>query len=265
MARDRADTLSSMEPALLETARPLDDLVRVAPRAHAAPEIRAADDGDGTTLIGHFAVFDEWTEIDSWREGHFLERFVRGAFKKTIRENRSRMRCIYEHGLDFYLNNAPLGPIDELREDDVGAYYEVPLIDTDYNRDRVIPQAKAGLLGASFRFRVIKEKWENPPEGSRELPRRTVLEAAVYEFGPCPFAAYEAATAGLRSRGEIDLWRSLDEEGRAEFARLMQKTTGTPAGAAPARPDGAGNGHSTAPTSRRARALRAIELKGLAS
>jgi hypothetical protein len=68
------------------------------------PEVREASgepDKGGVsepTLFGHFAVFNEWTEIDSMFEGHFLERIAPGAFKKTFREQQQKV--LFQHGQD---------------------------------------------------------------------------------------------------------------------------------------------------------------------
>lgn len=176
-------------------------------------EQRDDDTVDGTTLAGHFAVFDTWTEIHSWFEGDFLERLAPGAFKRTINNNSfDQVKVQFDHGFDDHVGGAPLGPIDVLREDDVGAYYEVPLLDTDYNRDRILPllrgrllsgEDRGSLLGASFRFRVTKEEWDEEPGKSDHnpdgLPERTIREVRLYEFGPVVFPAYPEATAGVRS------------------------------------------------------------------
>jgi HK97 family phage prohead protease len=203
-----------------EEQAPREDLIRA--NFAAGSEIRA--EGDGRTLFGHFAVFNQWAEIDSW-EGKFLEKIAPGAFRKTIKENRANVKVLYDHGYDPTLGNKPLGPVRDLREDATGAYYEVPLIDTDYNRDFVIPAAQAGLLGASFRFSVIRDDWNNEPKPSADNPKgypeRTIKETQLFEFGPVTFPAYAAATAGVRGRQAFDLWRSLDEAGRAELARLL--------------------------------------------
>lgn len=181
---------------------PRDNLVRaVFPGA----ELRAApdEDGDGTTLLGHFARFNEWTEIDSLWEGRFLERIAPGAFKKTFRESRDSIRVLFQHGRDPQIANKPLGPIRELREDDEGAYYEVDLLEAPYVRDDLLPGLKAGLYGASFRFRVIREEINEKPKRSDANPdgiaERTIKEAEVMEFGPVTFPAYAGATAGVRS------------------------------------------------------------------
>ncbi len=227
-------------------ARPDTPVVRAADTQIAALELRAADPGtagDGEpaampTLHGHFAVFNRWTEIDSYFEGNFMERFAPGAFKKTFREQRDRMRVLFQHGRDSQIGDKPLGPIADLREDGEGAYYEVPLLDTDYNRE-LIPGLEAGLYGASFRFRVVREEVNTDPGESADnpkgLPERTIREAQVMEFGPVTFPAYDAATAGVRSltddfivmqMGGTERMRSLlDRMDEAAATGGEQKTT----------------------------------------
>lgn len=173
--------------------------------------LRAAGDegeAEGPLMVGHFAVFNQWTEINSY-EGNFLEMFAPGAFKRTINNNRSKMKVLFQHGYDYVIGDKPLGPITELREDEEGAYYEVPLLDAGYVREEVLPGLEAELYGASFRFRVIKEAIDEEPEASdhnpHALPERVVKEAHVVEFGPVTFPAYEGASAGLRSLESSEL------------------------------------------------------------
>lgn len=178
---------------------PTDVLVR------ARPGIELRADGDALpTLVGHFAVFDRWTLIDSWYEGRFMERVAPGAFADTFREDAGTVKVLFDHGHDPTLGNKPLGPIDKLREDKTGAYYEVPLIDTDYNRDFIVPAVEASLLGASFRFEVTGESWDDEPDPSdsnpKGLPERTIQKVRLYEFGPVTFPAYpDGTTVGMRS------------------------------------------------------------------
>src|SRR4051812_38962522 len=110
-------------PAARENGRPpRDELVRA---VRASGELRSAD-GGMPTLYGHFTPFNVWTEIDSWYEGNFLERIVPGAFKKTFREMTPKV--LFQHGGDPQIGDKVLGPPEELREEDVGPYYEVPLL-----------------------------------------------------------------------------------------------------------------------------------------
>ena len=179
---------------------PRDDLFRA---VYPGVELREQEGEKGPTLFGHFARFNEWTEIDSIFEGRFMERFAPGAFKKTIAENRASMRVLFQHGRDPQIGDKPLGPINSLREDEEGTFYEVDLLDAPYVREGVLPGLKAGLYGASFRFQVVREDLDKEPPRSDHnpdgMPERTVREARVMEFGPVTFPAYQGATAGVRS------------------------------------------------------------------
>lgn len=185
---------------------PRDDLFRalfpgVRMRAAAVTDT-GMDAATGRTLFGHFAVFDTWTEIDSMWEGNFLERLAPGSFRKTLKERGDQIRCLFQHGYDFVVGDKPLGPFTELREDGEGLYYEVPLLDTQYNAE-LIPGLEAGLYGASFRFRVMREEMVQEPGVSaynpKGLPERTIKELTLFEGGPVTFGAYPEATAGMRS------------------------------------------------------------------
>lgn len=209
-----------------------------------AVELRADDDAPaGAVMAGHFAVFDTWTEIHSWFEGDFLERIERGAFAKTISENRDNMRVQFDHGYDTFIGSAPLGPIDVLEEDKVGARYEVPLLDTDYNRDRILPmlegrlmsgEATGSVLGASFRFRVTREEWDEEPGSSDHNPdgiaERTIKEVRLHEFGPVVFGAYPEATSGLRSLTDHYLERTKSLRSAAGTATADPRTSAPPPG-----------------------------------
>lgn len=238
----------------MDQPAPTDDLFRG--MFDHSVELRAEGDDDGTTMFGHLAVFNEWTEIDSWFEGRFLERLAPGAFKKTMRENKPAMRVTFDHGFDLQLNDKPLGPIDVLKEDARGAYYEVPLLDTDYNRDFILPTLQGrlmngeqrgsdGLIGASFRFRVVREEWNEEPERTADNPdgiaERTITEVRLHEFGPVVYPAYEGATAKVRSLTDHYIERRLARNGAASRAaeRLSKisppaPATGEPTPATPA-------------------------------
>jgi HK97 family phage prohead protease len=248
---------------------PRDNLFR---GLHGVPvELRTEADTAGTTMYGHFTKFNLWNEIDSWYEGRFMERTVPGSFKKTIAENRDRVKVQFDHGYDTFVGSAPLGPIDVLREEDEGPYYEVPLLDTDYNHDRVLPQLQGRLmdgtltgsvLGASYRFRVTKEEWVEPSKASTynpdKLPERTIREVSLYEFGPVVFPAQLAATSGVRSVSLTDhfLERQLARTGQAARAARQLTQIASPAApgtglTTPNEPPQALDGQTTHPSAKR--------------
>jgi HK97 family phage major capsid protein/HK97 family phage prohead protease len=176
---------------------PRDDLVRA---VFPGVRMRSAADGEPRVMTGHFSVFGEWSRIDSAWEGTFMERIAPGAFTKAFQERTPKV--LFQHGKDPQVGDKPLGTVRSLQEDGRGAAYEVELLDTSYVRD-LIPGLEAGLYGASFRFSVVKEDWDQKPKRSAHnpdgLPERTIREARVPEFGPVTFPAYAGATAGVRS------------------------------------------------------------------
>lgn len=199
---------------------------------HAAPELRADTDVTNPVMFGHFSRFDTWYEIDSWFEGRFLERTAAGAFKKTIKENRDSVKVQFDHGYDWNINDSLLGPIDDLREDEQGPYFEVPLLDTDYNRDRILPQLegrlmngekRGSLLGTSFRFRVTKDEWVEPDKASDhnpdKVPERTIREVRLFEFGPVVWPANAEADIGVRSLSDHYIAKELARSGRLAAAQ----------------------------------------------
>jgi HK97 family phage prohead protease len=197
--------------------------------------------GGMPVLAGYLAVFNEWAEIRSKQEGHFLERIAPSAFKRTFENGRRAMRVCLDHGTDPTVGNKPLGAIQTLTETERGAYYEVPLLDTSYNRD-LVPALEAGLYGSSFRFSVMRDEFNPKPRASEAnpdaLPERTILEAKVKEFGPVSFPAYIGATAGLRSiTDEYTMRRHAEESDYLEHLVNSLPREAATAPTAPARSD----------------------------
>jgi HK97 family phage prohead protease len=154
-------------------------------------------------MFGHFARFNEWAEIDSVFESHFLERIAPGAFARTLARDRGRLRVLFQHGRDPQIGDKVLGVPQTLREDELGGFYEVPLfVGTSYVAD-LLPGLRAGAYGSSFRFKVLREEMNDTPRASsynpKALPERTIREVRLMEFGPVTFPAYDGATAGVRS------------------------------------------------------------------
>lgn len=167
-------------------------------------ELRAADGDEGgmPTMVVNFARFNEWTEINDWYEGRFLEQFAPGAFTKTFKEQREQMRSLFQHGRDPVAGIKPLGPITDLRQQTDGAWGEVDLLDADYVH-QIVPGLRAGLYGASFAFIPVKREINDKPARSQHnpdgIPEHTVREAMVREFGPVTFPAYPGTSTGVRS------------------------------------------------------------------
>lgn len=172
-----------------------------ATRADAEPAA-APEDGRLGTLEVDFSRFDTWYRIDSFWEGSFMERTQRGAFKRTIRNNGSNVKVLFNHGFDFNIGDKVLGVPEVLEERGESPHLEAGLLDTSYNRD-LLPGLRAGAYGSSFMFEVLGESWDREPEKSDAnpdgLPERTITEVRLHEAGPVTWPANPEATAGVRS------------------------------------------------------------------
>jgi HK97 family phage prohead protease len=181
-----------------------------------APELRADKGSDALGVLrGHFSVFNNWYHVASAWEGNFFERTAPGFVAQTIVANRESMRVQFDHGFDNQIGSKSLGAVRELREDETGAYFEVELDDTTFNRD-LLPGFRRGAYGSSFRMKVLEDSWNDNPvrsEGNPEgHPERTIIRADVMEFGPVAWPANPAATAQMRSDTDVfyDKLRSQD-------------------------------------------------------
>lgn len=214
------------------------EVVRSAPMVVRA----AADEGTMPVMEVRFSPFDVWYEIDSVWEGRFLERTVRGAFAKTIQENRDRVQCLFNHGYDPQVGDKVLGTVEDLREDADSAVGEVALFDVSFVQD-LLPGIQAGVYGSSMRMRVIKDEWNEEPGVSDHnphgIPERSILEVGLYEFGPVTFPANRKATTGVRSDTDsyYERLRSRDPRGveRLELVRDSRTLPGLAAGTSTAK------------------------------
>ncbi len=239
------EELRSAPPATLD--------VDVCRALDVAPEFRddSGEDDSPGTMVGHFSVFDTWYEINSMFEGNFLERIAPGAFRRTIknRSGETPVRVLLEHGFDPTVGDKPLGVHTVLEERDGGAYSEVRLFDTSYNRD-LAPALRAGAYGKSFRFQVIRDEWNDEPETSRHnpkgIPERTIKEVRLIEEGPTVFPASPSTDAGLRSTTD-DFYERLRRRDPAAFDAAVARSKSL---RVPARADDAGQAAQDPPESR---------------
>ena len=215
-------------------------------------EFRAdADGGDGLTLDGVAAVFNEWTTIDSW-EGQFKERIAPGAFKKTLRERTPVLQ--FDHGQHPMIGSMPIGAITSLKETPDGLRVGARLADNwmiQPIRDAI---SNGSISGMSIRFRVIGDKWTKPKEG---LPERTITEIGLVELGPVVFPAYPTTSVGVRSADPLTA--AIDARIAEHAARLATPGTAEEAAAVT---DAPGEAHATTRTRSQRRAavlLRSIK------
>lgn len=168
----------------------------------AMPPGSLADSGDGKTLFGRIAPVGVWAEINSTREGHFMERHMPGVATKTFRE--SPPKIMFQHGKDPALGQRLIADPKELGEDEQGPFYRAEILD---GLDPLLVDGlRRGLYGSSHTFEVVREDWNPKPKASRDnpkgLPERTIREIRVYELGPVTWPAYAGTETALRSMSD---------------------------------------------------------------
>lgn len=114
-----------------------------------------------------------------------------GAYRKTISENRSRIKYLYQHDLE-----KPLGKMIHLEEDQKGLVFEAEIPKTQLGKD-VIELMKAGVITEnSVGILPIQKQMK---DGYREIS-----EVKLYEVSAVTLAANDQAMI-LDVKGNVDL------------------------------------------------------------
>lgn len=134
-------------------------------------ELKAINETENI-IEGYCAYFNN---IDSY--GEIIER---GAFKKTIIENRSRIKVLWQHEVD-----EPIGKPLEMYEDNLGLYVKAKISMTDEGKNAMILMKDGVIDEMSIGYDVIKEEVVGK--------NRILKELRLWEFSPVTFAANERA------------------------------------------------------------------------
>ena len=170
-------------------------------------EIRA-EPGGPERIIGHAAVFNQWSPI--W-EG-FRERILPGAFAASLREIAADPDGDVI-AMDYHQDPKPLGSLKSghlvIREDEAGLYTEITPTDTTYARDLKTNIGAGVIRRMSFRF-TVRPGGENWTDGQDGIPERTLSDLNIIEVSPVLFAYYPGTDASMRSLHPDVALRSLE-------------------------------------------------------
>jgi len=148
----------------------------------------AADEQGKRTATGYFCLAENVTDIG----GYWQEKFARGAFAKSLQER--DVVALHSHN-----DGRPVGRKSrdtlKIEEDDRGYAFENVLPDTSDGRDLAVQLERGDIEGMSFRFRALKEEWDE----TVDPPMRTIIEADLYEITYTAFPAYPDTSVGMRS------------------------------------------------------------------
>lgn len=152
-------------------------------------ELRTASaDAADRTATGYAALFN----VDSNIGGYWIETIAPGAFARSLREN--DVVALHSHDIGRVVGRTGAGTLS-LREDSKGLAFENSLPDTSDGRDLSVSIDRGDIPGMSFGFVTRKQEWDE----TVDPPRRTIIEADLYEITYTAAPAYPETSVGLRS------------------------------------------------------------------
>lgn len=155
-------------------------------------ELRFREDGEGRSVEGYAAVYDEWSED----LGGFRERIAPGAFEGCDMQD---VAFLFNHEPDSVMARTSSGTLS-LRTDDVGLSFAASLDPSDVDVQRLLPKMQRGDVSkCSFAFYVEKDRWyQEEGQTYRELLKINPL----LDVSAVTYPAYPQTSATARARFE---------------------------------------------------------------
>lgn len=184
-------------------------------------ERRSGGDGQGATIVGHAAVYDQWSVIYSGPYYELREVIRPGAFDRAL-ARRQDVRALFNHDDNFVLGRTASGTL-KLASDKVGLRSEIDAPDTQTIRDLVLsPIGRGDVDGMSFGFNVNLsdavtttssadsvvidrggDRFTIREDGNRTIEERELLDLDLLDVSPVTFPQYGGTDVALRS-GHLD-------------------------------------------------------------
>lgn len=147
--------------------------------------------------IGELLDADEYAGIVKGYGSYFGNKdsdndvIMKGAYKKTIAENGSRVKYLYQHNM-----MQPIGKMKEMYEDDKGLVFVAEIAKTQLGKD-VVELMKSGVLTENS-VGIMPMQKENKGD------YREITEVKLYEISAVTLAANEEAKI-LDVKGNVDV------------------------------------------------------------
>jgi uncharacterized protein len=166
-------------------------------------ELRAGEGDQAGKLVGHAAVFDQWTRIAEFWGDVYEEKMAPGAFKKTISEG--DIRALWNHDVNIVLGRLRAGTL-ELSEDETGLAATITPPDNEWGRPVMEAVKRGDVSGMSIAFQVVKDEWTTPDKKTEPdaLRKRVIKEVRLFEVSPVTFPAYPQTDISARSEDTGD-------------------------------------------------------------
>jgi HK97 family phage prohead protease len=165
-------------------------------------ERRADSDAPGK-IVGHAAVFDQWTVLHDGTYFTWKEVVRPGAFRNALAEQQDVLACI-NHDRGLILGRSTSGTLS-LSEDATGLLVTIDPPDTQTARDLVVLIGRRDLTGMSFAFRVRPggDRTVITSQGDKQLEERELLDLNLLDVSVVTDPAYPQTDVAVRSLAEL--------------------------------------------------------------
>ena len=168
-------------------------------------KVKAFDEAQGT-VEGYASTFDN--------EDLVGDVIVKGAFKKTIKENKD-VKMYYNHDIYF---SPPIGKWTELQEDEKGLFAKGKISQTAQGKDVFTLLRDDVLNRLSIGYEVIKEDIDRE-KNIRYLKEIRLREISVVDYPANP----EAVITSVKNREEYEKQRKDLDETKQQVTELKQQ------------------------------------------
>jgi len=159
-------------------------------------EVRASVEGENKTIGGYAVKYNLPTLMrDRWGD-EFLEEISSGAFDKSLQER--SQKALWNHDTSKPLGSCKSGTL-RFNSDTIGLNYDIDVPNNSWGADAYESVSRGDVDGSSFGFRCLNDVWSKVTYEGREIYKRSIIEAELFEVSPCTFPAYDSSEISCRS------------------------------------------------------------------
>jgi uncharacterized protein len=180
------------------------------------------DTPGGPRIVGHAAVYDQWTTLYESKHWVWREVIRPGAFTRAVKKKQD-VRSLFNHDANFVLGRTKSGTLT-ISEDDRGLLTDTTPPDTQTIRDLVLaPIERGDVSGMSFAFviragkkakltekdgmRILEDGGQRITErfeGETMIEEREILDLDLLDISPVTYPAYDGTDVAMRSVLDIE-------------------------------------------------------------
>jgi len=159
-------------------------------------EVRTVIDDKKKTIGGYAVKYNSPTLMrDRWGD-EFLEEVAAGAFDKSLQSK--NQKALWNHDASKPLGSVSAGTL-RFNFDMLGLNYDIDMPNNSFGNDAYESIQRRDVDGSSFGFMCVNDVWSKVQYEGKEVYKRSIVEANLFEVSPCTFPAYESSEMSCRS------------------------------------------------------------------